>query len=168
VCVLTFAAARGAGRPTAGDGLVLLAVAAGGLGYAEAGALSRELGSWRVLCWVLVLSAPLLAPVVWLAAGPQVLRAGAGAWLGFGYVSLVSMFLGALTWYRGLALGGVARVGQLQLMQPVLTLGWSALLLGEPVGGQTLAAALLVMGCVLAGVSSRVRQLPGPHAARAG
>jgi drug/metabolite transporter (DMT)-like permease len=160
VCVLTFAAARGAGRPTADDGLVLLAVAAGALGYAEGGALSRELGAWRALCWALVLPAPLLAPVLWLAAGPQVFEAGTRAWVSLGYLAMGSMFLGALVWYRGLALGGVARVGQLQLMQPVLTLGWSALLLGETVSGHTLAAALLVMGCVLAGVSSRVRQLP--------
>ncbi|WP_224244958.1 EamA family transporter [Hyalangium gracile] len=159
VCVLAFAMAQGAGRLTAGDGLVLLAVAAGALGYAEGGALARELGSWRVICWALVLAAPVLAPVVALSVGLHVLEASPRAWLGFGYVSLVSMFLGFFAWYRAMALGGVARVGQLQLIQPLLTLLWSALLLGETVSRGTLGAALLVLLCVVAGVRSRV-QLP--------
>lgn len=160
VCVLVFAAAQGAGRLTTGDGLVLLAVAAAALGYAEGGALARELGSWRVICWALVLAAPVLAPVVALSVGVHVPVASARAWLGFGYVSLVSMFLGFLAWYRAMALAGVARVGQLQLLQPLLTLLWSALLLGEVVDRGTLGAALLVVLCVLAGVRSRVRMLP--------
>ncbi len=160
VCVLIFAMAQGAGRLTAGDGLVLLAVAAGALGYAEGGALARELGGWRVICWALVLALPVLVPVVALSVGAHVPQASPRAWLGFGYVSLVSMFLGFFAWYRAMALGGVARVGQLQLLQPLLTLCWSALLLGEDVGRGALGTALLVVLCVLAGVRSRVRQLP--------
>ncbi|MBZ4420514.1 DMT family transporter [Myxococcus sp. RHSTA-1-4] len=165
--VLAFAAAQGAGTPTAGDGLVLLAVAAAAVGYAEAGALSRELGGWRVLCWALVLSAPVLLPFVALNVDARVLAASPRAWAGFAYVSGVSMFLGCFAWYRGLALAGVARVSQLQLLQPLLTLGWSALLLGEPVGRGTLGAALLVLGCVLASARSRVQRLPAPEALRA-
>jgi drug/metabolite transporter (DMT)-like permease len=160
VCVLAFAAAQGAGRLTAGDGLVLLAVAAGALGYAEGGALARELGSWRVICWALVLAAPVLLPVVALSVGAHVPQASPRAWLGFGYVSLVSMFLGFLAWYRAMALGGVARVSQLQLLQPLLTLLWSTLLLGEEIGRGTLGAALLVVLSVLGGVRSRVSHLP--------
>ncbi len=159
-CVLAFAAAQGAGRLTAGDGLILLGVMAGALGYAEGGALARELGSWRVICWALVMSAPVLLPVVALSVGAEVLEASPSAWLGFGYVSLVSMFLGFLAWYRAMALGGVARVSQLQLLQPLLTLLWSAVLLGEDVSRGTFGAAGLVMLCVLAGVRSRVQQLP--------
>lgn len=160
VCVLSFAAAQGAGRLTAGDGLVLLAVVVGALGYAEGGALARELGGWRVICWALVLSAPLLVPVVALTWGAHVLEASPRAWLGFGYVSTVSMFLGFFAWYRAMALAGVARVSQLQLLQPLLTLAWSALLLGEEVGRGTLGAALLVVLCVLGGVRARVQQVP--------
>jgi drug/metabolite transporter (DMT)-like permease len=70
------------------------------------------------------------------------------------------MFLGFFAWYRGLALGGVARVSQLQLAQPLLALGWCALLLGEPVGPGTLGVAGGVMLCVLSGVRSRVRAPP--------
>jgi drug/metabolite transporter (DMT)-like permease len=159
VCVLIFATAQGAGL-TARDGLMLLAVAAGALGYAEGGALARELGGWRVICWALVLSLPVLVPAVALALGAHLPQASARAWLGFGYVSLVSMFLGFFAWYRAMALGGVARVGQLQLLQPLLTLCWSALLLGEDVGRGALGTALLVVFCVLGGVRSRVQQLP--------
>ncbi len=159
-CVLVFAAAQGAGQLSAGDGLVLLGVMAGALGYAEGGALARELGSWRVICWALVLSVPVLLPVVALSTGAQALEASPGAWLSFGYLSIVSMFLGFLAWYRAMALGGVARVSQLQLLQPLLTLLWSAVLLGEEVSRGTYGAAGLVMLCVLAGVRSRVQQLP--------
>ncbi len=158
-CVLTFALARGAGLPTLGDALVLLAVASAAVGYAEGGALARELGSWRVICWALVLAAPFLAPVVALSVGPELLSASPRAWLGFGYVSAVSMFLGFFAWYRGLALGGVARVSQLQLAQPLLTLLWCALLLGEPLGRDTLGAAVLVLLCVLISVRTRVRRV---------
>ena len=159
-CVLWFALAQGAGRPTGGDALMLLAVAAAAVGYAEGAVLARELGSWRVICWALVLAAPFLAPVVALSVGPEMLSASPLAWLGLGYVSAVSMFLGFFAWYRGLALGGVARVSQLQLAQPLLTLGWCALLLGEPVGHGTLGAAALVLLCVFTGVRSRVRVTP--------
>ena len=162
--VLAFAAAQGAGRPTVADGLVLLAVAASAVGYAEGGALSRELGGWRVLCWALVLSAPVLLPIVAWSLDARMLEASPRAWAGFAYLSGVSMFLGFFAWYRGLALGGVARVSQLQLLQPLLTLGWSALLLGEEVERGTLGAALLVVACVLASARSRVRQLPAPEA----
>jgi drug/metabolite transporter (DMT)-like permease len=158
-CVLAFALAQGAGRPTAGDALVLLAVAAAAVGYAEGGVLSRELGGWRVICWALVLAAPFLLPVVALSVEPGLLSASPRAWLALAYVSGVSMFLGFFAWYRALALGGVARVSQLQLAQPLLTLMWCALLLGEPVGRGTLGAAAAVLLCVLTSVRSRVRRV---------
>jgi len=111
---------------TVADLLVLAAVACAALGYAEGGALSRSYGGWQVICWALVLTAPFIAIPVTIAAGHGV-HAGTDAWLGFAYVSVISMFLGFFAWYHGLALGGVARIGQIQLAQPVLTLGWSAL-----------------------------------------
>jgi len=65
----------------------------------------------------------------------------APAWGGFAYVSIFSMFVGFLFWYRGLALGGMARVGQLQLFQTFAGLGLAALLLGETVAWSTWAVA---------------------------
>ena len=64
-------------------------------------------------------------------------------------MSLFSVFLGFFAWYKGLALGGVARAGQVQLLQPVLTVVWSALLLGEHIGAATVVAALFVVGVAL-------------------
>ncbi len=151
VAVLLFAAAQGAGKPQPADALLLGAVALGALGYAEGGRLARELGGWRVICWALLLAAPVLA-VPALVAATRVDWAGVetDAWLGFGYVAAVSMFLGFFAWYQGLALGGIARVGQIQLLQPVLTLLWAVLFLGEAISlGTALAAVLVVVSAAL-------------------
>jgi drug/metabolite transporter (DMT)-like permease len=148
--VLVFAAVQGAGRPRPADLLVLGAVIAGAIGYAEGGALARELGGWRVISWALVVSVPVLVPVVIASATATGLDAGPAAWAGFAYVALFSMFLAFFAWYRGLAEGGVARIGQLQLAQPILTLAWSALLLGERIGPATILAAAAVLLSVAA------------------
>ena len=91
------------------------------------------MGGSRVICWALVLSLPLTLPVG-LAALAGGLDAPADAWLGFAYVALVSQFLAFFAWYAALARGGVAKIGQVQLVQPLLTLGWAAALLGEHSG----------------------------------
>ena len=166
VAVVAFAASQGAGLPTTADLLVLAAVVVCAVGYAEGGALARELGGWQVICWALVLSAPLVAPPTLIAAG-RGLHAGGDAWLGFAYVSLVSMFLAFFAWYAALARGGVAKIGQVQLAQPVLTLGWSAALLGEHVGASTIVAAGAVLASVVATQRSRVSRAPRPEPTRA-
>jgi drug/metabolite transporter (DMT)-like permease len=129
-----------------GDLWLLAAVALAALGYAEGARLARELDGWRVISWALAFSLPVLAVVV----GTLVLRDGvpsgdAGAWWSFLYLAAFSMYLGFFPWYRGLALGGVARVGQIQLVQPVLSLLWAALLLGERITPGTALASLLVI-----------------------
>lgn len=156
--VIVFAVVQGAGRPELADGLALLAVALCALGYAEGGALSRILGGPRVICWALVFSLPLLVPVTaWRIAATGWPQAGIASWAGFAYVSAISMFLGFFAWYRGLALGGVARVGQVQLAQPVLTLLWAALLLGETINLATILAAGVVLSSVVLTQMGRVR-----------
>jgi len=150
VAVLAFVITQGVSGPRLGDLFLLGAVVLCAIGYAEGGALSRTLGGPTTICWALVLSWPLTASVTAAAIGLTGLHAGVTAWLGFAYVSTVSMFLGFFAWYAGLARGGVARIGQVQLAQPVLTLGWSALLLGESVGAATLITALAVLACVAA------------------
>lgn len=149
VTVLAFAATEGAGCPQSGDLLLLAAVGLGALGYAEGGRLAREMNGWRVICWALVLVAPLLIVPVLLAVGKHGVHASPRAWVGFCYVAVVSAFLGFFAWYRGLAVGGVARIGQIQLVQPVLTLGWSALLLGEPLRLPSMLAALTLIGVAI-------------------
>jgi drug/metabolite transporter (DMT)-like permease len=132
------------------DLYLLAAVVLCGLGYAEGGALARELGGANTICWALLLSFPVTVPAtvaVVLVAPPQATAAG---WAGFGYATVISMFLGFFAWYAGLARGGVAKVGQIQLIQPVLTLGWGAVLLGEPITATAVLAALAILVCVAA------------------
>jgi drug/metabolite transporter (DMT)-like permease len=149
IAVIAFSATQGVAGIAAADVLVLAAVALAGLGYAEGGALSRRYGGMQVICWALLLTAPFLVlPVALSMRGG--LHADAGAWLGFAFVAVVSMFLGFFAWYHGLALGGVAKIGQIQLAQPVLTLVWSALLLAEEVTAAMVVAALFVLACVVA------------------
>jgi len=155
--VLAFVLAEAAGGFTAADGLLLLATATCAVGYAEGGALARELGGARTICWALVFSLPATVPVAAVAVASDGLSAGAPALAGFAYVSAVSMFLGFFAWYAGLARGGVARVGQVQLLQPLLTLAWSALLLDEAVAPWTVLAALAVLASVAATQRARVR-----------
>lgn len=148
--VLGFVAVSGgmAGGFRAADLWFLAAVVVCGLGYAEGGALARELGGARTICWALVLALPVTVPLaVVMAHGLAV--AGATAWLGFAYLTVISQFLGFFAWYAGLARGGVARIGQVQALQPVLTLTWSALLLHEHVDVGTVAVAVVVLGCVV-------------------
>jgi drug/metabolite transporter (DMT)-like permease len=155
VAVLAFVAGSAgaelrANGPKAADLFLLAGTALCAIGYAEGGALSRDLGAAPTICWALVISAPVTAAVATTAAVTTGLHAGTTAWLGFAYVSAISMFLAFFAWYAGLARGGVARVGQIQLAQPVLTLVWSALLLSEPVGPLTLLTALAVLASVAA------------------
>ncbi|WP_432826570.1 DMT family transporter [Dactylosporangium sp. CA-092794] len=162
LAVLAFLVLGGAVSGAAGpaDLFLLAAIGCCGLGYAEGGALSRELGGARTICWALVLALPVTIPVTALSAlhHPPHATTPAAAWAGLGYLTVVSMFLGFFAWYAGLARGGVARVGQVQLAQPVLTLCWSALLLHEPVPPRAAVAAVAVLLCVAA--TQRLRATP--------
>ncbi|MFV2018867.1 DMT family transporter [Micromonospora sp. LOL_023] len=144
-----FASGAVRGALTAADLFLLVAVVLCGLGYAEGGALARELGGARTICWALLLSLPVTVVVTVAAAAARPPRADVLTWLAFGYLTVVSMFLGFFAWYAGLARGGIARVGQIQLAQPVLTLLWSAALLGETVGAASVTTALGVLACVV-------------------
>jgi drug/metabolite transporter (DMT)-like permease len=156
VAVLAFAASQGAGRPSGADLLVLAAVALGAVGYAEGGSLARDMGGSRVICWALVLSLPLTLPLGLAGAVAGGVSAPADAWLGFAYVALISQFLAFFAWYAALARGGVAKIGQVQLVQPLLTLGWAAALLGEHVGLVTLVASIAVVASVVATQRARI------------
>jgi drug/metabolite transporter (DMT)-like permease len=162
VYIGAFALSRGGGRITPADLLLLGALLAGAIGYAEGGRLARDMPGWRVISWALVLTGPISIPVtlVLLVTGDP--HWTGKAVLGFGYVSLVSMFLGFFAWYGGLGRAGIARASQVQLAQPILTLGWSALLLGEHLDAATGLAAGTVLGCVA--WTQRTRGVPAPAA----
>ncbi len=133
-----------------GDLLMLAAVIVCGFGYAEGARLSRALGGWQVISWALVLSLPIMLPIALATMPASFDHVSTSAWLGLVYVSLFSMLLGFVFWYRGLAQGGIAAVGQLQLLQPFMGLGLAVLLLHEKVSwlmvGVTLGAIVCVGG----------------------
>jgi len=158
--VVGFALQQGGGELHIADLALFIAVMAAAMGYAEGGRLSQTMGGQQVISWALVLSMPIVLPVtVWLgwrhgvSASPQ-------AWAGFAYVSLFSMFIGFFFWYKGLALGGIARVGQVQLIQPFLTLLGAALILGEVLEWRTFLFALAIIAVVAIGRKMSIKRPP--------
>lgn len=156
--VVGFALWQGDGSLQLADVALFGAVLAAGMGYAEGGRLSQTMGGQQVISWALVISMPILLPVtIWLgwhygvSASPQ-------AWMGFAYVSVFSMFIGFFFWYKGLALGGIARVGQVQLLQPLLTLVGAALILGESLDASNILFALAIIAVVAVGRRMPVRR----------
>lgn len=146
--VMGYAFAQGLSAAPVGDLLMLLAVLVCGLGYAEGAKLSRSLGGWQVICWALVVSLPVAAPLSLLLAPSTFSGISLPAWLSLGYVALFSMLIGFVFWYRGLAQGGIAAVGQLQLLQPFFGLALAAGLLHEQVSLGMLLVTVAVIGCV--------------------
>lgn len=147
--VMGFALSQSASVSLTGDLLMLAAVAVCGLGYAEGAKLTRVLGGWQVISWALIISLPvmLFATVVTLPESFNPMTAA--TWAALGYVSIFSMLIGFIFWYKGLATGGIAAVGQLQLLQPFLGLGLSATLLHETVSPMMVLSTLGVIACVI-------------------
>jgi drug/metabolite transporter (DMT)-like permease len=146
--VVGFAVSQGLTASPAGDMLMLAAILACGLGYAEGAKLSRTLGGWQVICWALVLSLPMMALLTLWRMPASFSGITWPAWFSLGYVSLFSMLIGFVFWYRGLAQGGIAAVGQLQLLQPFFGLALAAGLLHEQVSIGMLGVTVAVILCV--------------------
>jgi drug/metabolite transporter (DMT)-like permease len=147
--VLAFALWEGGGDLVRADFWLLASVLSASAGYVAGARLAAEWRAEHVICWVLVLSLPLTAPVA-LLSWPSV-PASLAAWGGFAYVTVFSMWLGFFAWYRGLALGGMLRVSQVQLLQPFLALLLAVPVLGEPLKASTLAFSLAVIAVVVIG-----------------
>jgi drug/metabolite transporter (DMT)-like permease len=159
--VVAFALAQGGGRFAPADLLMFAAVLSAAVGYAEGGRLARSLGGQETISLALVLAALPSALLLLAFDAGQFGRlgdVGPRAWLGLGYTTVFSTVVGFFFWYRGLALGGVARVGQVQLVQPFLSLGGAWLLLGEPLSAANCGFALAVIGVVAAGRRMQVRR----------
>ena len=149
--VVGFSLSAGSGVLSPADLALIAAVILAALGYAEGGRLARAIGGWQVICWSLVIAFPIiLGPLVWLVARNG-LDATPSAWAGFGYLSFFSAFLGFFAWYHGLALGGVAKVGQIQLLQPFFTFCFAALFLGEHLTAKPLLCAAMVATFIFIG-----------------
>lgn len=147
--VIGFALLQGAAGTLTGDALMLAAIVICGLGYAEGARLSRTLGGWQVISWALVLSLPLMLALSFATMPQSFAGMGLPAWAGLAYISVFSMLVGFVFWYRGLAQGGIAAVGQLQLLQPFFGLAIAALVLGEAVSPAMLGATVGVILCVV-------------------
>lgn len=141
----------GNGHVQIGDLALLGAVVSAAIGYAVGGYLSKELGGSEVICWALVLSLPVHVIPAWLFAPVSFVEISSHTWTGFLYLALVSQLLGFFLWNKGLALGGIARVSQTQLVQPFVTIVASALLLDEVIESTTIIFALVVIGVVTLG-----------------
>jgi drug/metabolite transporter (DMT)-like permease len=142
---------------TLGDVYLFFSVFAAGLGYVFSARLSRAMPGWEVISWAVVVALPITIPIsLWLQpADWSVVRTS--AWIGFGYVALFSMYLGFFPWNAGLAMGGVARVSQVQLLQTFVTLAISAFLLGERIETMTILFAIAVVIVVLLGRRAPIR-----------
>jgi drug/metabolite transporter (DMT)-like permease len=163
--VAGFALTQGVTASPVGDSLMLAAIIVCGLGYAEGAALSRRLGGWQVICWALVLSLPIMLVLTFATLPPSFAAVGSNAWIGLAYVSLFSMLIGFLFWYRGLAQGGIAAVGQLQLLQPFFGLALAATLLHEQVSPLMIVVTLGVVLCVFGAKKFARQDLPRRAAA---
>lgn len=164
VAAVGFASVQGGevGHLRWADLLLLGAVVAAAIGYAEGGLLARELGAWQTVSWALVLCAPLMLALTGAAVWRDPPTGGSAEWAAFAYLAVVSMFLGFFAWYRGLAIGPMAQVSQIQLLQPVLSIAWAALLLREHVTWATGAGAVAVIACAGTAVRTRQRTMHPP------
>ena len=146
--VAGFALSRSEGGSLAGDLLMIAAILLCGLGYAEGAALSRRLGGWQVISWALLLSLPMMALITLFTLPGSWSGIGTPAWVSLAYVSVFSMLVGFVFWYRGLARGGIAGVGQLQLLQPFFGLILAAVFLNEQIAWTMIASTIVVVLCV--------------------
>lgn len=147
--VLGFAAWQGGGALSLADGLLGLAVMSTAVGYVAGARVAATVPAEQVICWILVAALPLTLPAaLWLWPAEPVRLA---SWGGFAYTAVFSMWLGFFAWYRGLALGGVVRVSQVQLLQPFFALLFAVPVLGEVLQPGTLVFALAVIGVVFVG-----------------
>lgn len=146
--VIGYAVSQGISASPIGDILMLLAVILCGMGYAEGAKLSKTLGGWQVISWALVLALPVMIPLFFIYFPDHIEEVSFQGWFGLAYISLFSMFIGFIFWYKGLAQGGIATVGQLQLLQPFFGLGLAAYFLHEQVSIGMLGVTIGVILCV--------------------
>ena len=143
--VTAYALIQGRGRFQPGDFALFAATLCAAFSYAIGGKLSREMAGWRVICWSLVIALPFILVPAWLTMPAEPQQVSGQSWLGFLYLALFSQLIGFFLWNKGLALGGIARVSQVQLLQPFITLAASAVLLGETIGWLGIGFCLLVV-----------------------
>ncbi|MBL4770485.1 MAG: DMT family transporter [Planctomycetes bacterium] len=155
--VIGFALQEGAGQLQLGDLALVGAIVCASMGYAIGGKLATELGGWQVISWGLILALPFVAWPMYQNLPADLTSIPQAKWFGFAYLCIVSQYLGFFLWYKGLALGGIARVSQVQLLQPFVTLGVAAAFLGEFLGTAALVALVAVTVSVALGRRMPIR-----------
>ena len=165
---VVFAALQGGGLGglTIADALLFGAVVSAAIGYAEGGLLAREIGAWQTVSWALVVASPVMTMLLVWSVAQNAPSAGPVEWAAFAYLGVVSMFLGFFAWYRGLAVGPMAQVSQVQLIQPVLSLIWAAVLLREQLTLATVLGGAAVILCAAVAVRVRLTRKPAVSSAR--
>lgn len=149
--VIFYALLQGAGSVHIADLALLGAVISAAVGYAVGGKLSRDMGGWQVICWALVLSLPFILIPAIRTAPESLSNIPLSAQASFLYLALISQLFGFFVWYKGLAIGGIARVSQMQLVQPFITLLASVIFLDEAMDSTTLIFVFLVVCSVWLG-----------------
>ena len=157
VLVITYAYLNGSGGLVSEDGLLFFAVLSAAVGYSEGGKLSEEMSSVDVISWALVLTLPINLFLAYQYFDFEISAVSPPALVSFIYVGVISMYVGFFFWYRGIALGGMARVGQVQLLQPFLTLVGAYALLAEPITVMNVGFALCVLAVVMLGKRTRAK-----------
>ena len=155
--VITYASLNGSGGLASEDWLLFVAIASASIGYSEGGKLSEEMSSVDVISWALVLTLPINIFLTYQYIDFEISAVSTSAIISFVYVGLISMYIAFFFWYRGIALGGVARVGQVQLLQPFLTLVGAYFLLDEQITAMNIGFALCVLAVVVLGKRTRAK-----------
>ena len=147
--VMTYALLKSSGSLSYIDGLLVLGGICACIGYVEGGELSRRMNPRAVISWALVISLPINIMATYFTFSPAYWSADPIALTSFIYLSLFPMYLGFFFWYEGLAIGGIARVSQVQLIQPFCTLLAASLFLGDPLTAMNMVFAFLVVSTVI-------------------
>lgn len=156
IAVIVYAVYLGLGQLHLADLALLVAVFILGLSYAEGGQLAKELGSWQVIAWAILIAAPFFVIPVFLQFSTEMIHAPITAWISLLYLAAVSQFLAYVAWYSGMALGGIARISQIQYLQPFLMILFATLFLGESITWFTVAVAIIVVTSVIIGKNTAV------------
>ncbi|WBQ02313.1 DMT family transporter [Kribbella sp. CA-293567] len=153
--VAAFTLLQSHGLPTLGDAYLFGALLLCAAGYAQGGRLASHIPGWQVIAWGVVAALPVSAAVAALALPHEPVHLTSKAVAGMAYIAAISQFGGFMAWYRGMALIGVPKASQLQLAQPLMTLAWAVLLMGEHLSPLALVTALVVLACIATTQRSR-------------
>ncbi|MEM5013560.1 DMT family transporter [Niallia taxi] len=154
--VIVYALILGFGQLQFADLALLAAVVLLGFSYAEGGRLAKELGSWQVIAWAILIAAPFFVIPVSLNFTQDMIHVPMQAWISILYLGVVSQFLAYVAWYSGMSLGGIARVSQIQYLQPFLMILFAAIFLNEAISVMTIGIAIIVLLSVIVGKNTKV------------